>query len=125
MKPIEISNAIRQLTNVMEAEGKYCDENAKPKFSSKVAIAIAENRKKLEDKLMTIIQIEERNKKIAEKRGVPIEKLEEQRELMNTDMEIDINYIKKKDLEKCDGLSTMDFYCILFMTNSEEGEKIC
>ena len=105
MKPIEILNAIRQLTNVMEEEKKYLETSRKPKFSPEVAIAIVRNRKELEKELDSIIEVEERNKKIAEKRGIPIEELEEQKELMQTDIEIDICYIADGDLKVCKDLS--------------------
>lgn len=120
MKPIEISNALRQLTNAMEAEGKYCDANAKPKFSSKVAIAIARNRKKVESAMGTIIDVEERNKRIAKKRGIPIGELEEQKEFMQTDIEMDICYITDGDLKACNDLNSLDFYALSFMTNHEQ-----
>ncbi len=120
MKPIEISNTLRQLTNVMEAEGKYCDANAKPKFSSKVAVAIARNRKEIESAMRAIIDVEERNKRIAEKRGIPIEELEEQKEFMQTDVKMDICYITDGDLKACNDLNSLDFYALSFMTKCEQ-----
>ncbi len=120
MKPIEILNALRQLTNVMEEEKKYLEISRKPKFSPEVAIAIVRNRKELEKELDSIIEVEERNKKIAEKRGIPIEELEEQKELMQTDIEIDICYIADGDLKVCKDLSSLDFYALSFMTKYEQ-----
>ena len=90
MKPIEILNAIRQLTNVMEEEKKYLETSRKPKFSPEVAIAIVRNRKELE------------------------------KELMQTDIEIDICYIADGDLKVCKDLSSLDFYALSFMTKHEQ-----
>lgn len=115
MKPKEISNSVLGIGKVMEAEEKYFTETSKPKFTPKVAIAIARNKRVLDEEFKIIYEIQSQNEKIAEKQKVKIENLKEQKDFLDTELEVQIEKVSQSDLDDCNDLTSADYYALMFM----------
>lgn len=120
MKPMELVSLLRQINEVMEREEAYIASAGEGKFTPQVAIAMAKNKRKLEEEIQMIAGIEEKNKKLAESKGVALEKLKEQRDFMETELDVDLTLVTEGDISRCSGLTSKDFYVLLFMEKKEE-----
>lgn len=115
MKPQEIVNRLEGLGKIVSAEEKFCEAKAEAKFPPKVAMAIAKNRKVLEDELRFVQEQQKKNEIIAEKSGKELKDVPEQKKLLESDIEMDIRTISEDDLETCRELSSSDYYDLMFM----------
>lgn len=115
MKPLEIKNSLNALYRVVEREEALFKEKTETRFTPTVAIAIAKNRKILEEEIKTLASIEEKNKKIAETKKKKLEELGEQKELMNSDIEVEIKKVSFEEVEKSKELTSSDYFDLLFM----------
>lgn len=123
MKPQDIVNAIEGLGRVIKAEDKFCEAKAEAKFSPKIALAIAKNRKVLEGELQLIRELQEKHEAIAEKTGKELKDLPEQVELMRSEMDVEIYSIPESLLDECRELTSADYYGLMFMTDETENEE--
>lgn len=120
MKPMVLVSLLRQINETMEREEAYITSVGEGKFTPRVAIAMAKNKRKLEEEVQVIAEIEEKNKKLAESKGIPLEELKEQREFMEAELDVDLETVTEGDISGCDGLTSKDFYVLLFMTEEKE-----
>lgn len=115
MKPQEIVNALEGLLKVTKSEEEYCKARAQAKFPPLVAMAIAKNIKKLEGEIGLIQEQQQKNQNIAEKRGIKLEDVQEQKDLLRAEMDIEIRKVSENDLMESKDLSSSDFCNLLFM----------
>ena len=115
MKPQEIVNKMEGLSRVVSAEEKYCETKAAAKYPVSVAMAIAKNRKVFEDEILFIQEQQRKNQLIAEKSGKDLGDVKEQKELLETEIEIDIRTVSEKDIMEARDLSSADYYDLMFM----------
>lgn len=120
MKPMELVSLLRQINEAMEREESYIASAGEGKFTPQVAIAMAKNKRKLEEEVQMIAGIEEKNKKLAETKDIPLEELKEQRDFMDTELDVDLTTVTEGDISGCSGLTSKDFYVLLFMTEEKE-----
>ena len=64
MKPQEIVNRMEGVCRITESEDKFRDAKAEAKFPPKVAMAIAKNRKVLEDEFRFIQEQQKKNEEM-------------------------------------------------------------
>lgn len=114
MKASEIVANLNGILEVQKSEEMYFNENKKNKFSSGIAISIAKNRKLLLEEYERIAEIERKNQEIAKKQKIDISVLKEQKELLETEIEVSIKKIKEEDLLGCD-ISSKDVSNLMFM----------
>lgn len=114
------------LREVTEREHKYVDICGSMKFPAKVSIAIAKNQQVMSDQLKLIVEQQAKNEIIAEKQGIKLEELAEQKELMDMEVEIDIHMITESDIEKSQ-VTSADVLALMFMTEGikEGGKESC
>lgn len=115
MKPQEIVNCLEGLLKVIELEEKYCETNATAKFPPSIAIAIAKNKKTLEEEVTIIQEQQQKNQMIAENSGKELKDVQEQKDLLQTELTIEIYEVSENDLLKSKDLSSSDFCNLLFM----------
>lgn len=115
MKPQEIVNCLEGLLKVIELEEKYCEINATAKFPPSIAIAIAKNKKALEEEVTIIQEQQQKNQMIAENSGKELKDVQEQKDLLQTELTLEIYDVSENDLLKSKDLSSSDFCNLLFM----------
>ncbi len=115
MRPQEIVNCLEGLLRVIAAEGKYCEVKAAAKFLPSIAIAVAKNKETLEKEAALIQEQQRKNQIIAEKRGIDLKDVQEQKELLQTELSITIQGVSENDLLKSKDLLSSDFCDLLFM----------
>ncbi len=118
MKVIDLAERIKNLNDLIQREVDYVEKCDGVKFHPKVSIAIAKNAKALADELKLIIEQQSKNEQLAEKKGVELAKLPEQKELLNTDVELDICTIKAADVEDSQ-VTAADVLALMFMTEEK------
>lgn len=116
MKPHEIVNALEGLLKVTKSEEEYCKVKAEAKFPPLIAISIAKNIKILEEEVSLIQEQQKKNQSIAEKRNIDLKDVKEQKELLQTEISINIHEVEENNLLESKGLSSYDFCNLLFMT---------
>lgn len=116
MKPQEIVKALEGLLKVTKSEEEYCEVKAAAKFPPTIALNIAKNIKILEGEVALIQQQQEKNQSIAEKRNIDLKDVQEQKNLLQTEINVDIHEVAESDLLESKDLSSSDFCNLLFMT---------
>lgn len=115
MKPQEIVNTLGGLLKVIRSEEEYCKEKAAAKFPPLIAMAIAKNVKALEGEVALIQEQQQKNQSIAERREIDLKDVQEQKDLLQTEMVIEIHEVSESDLLESKDLSSSDFCNLLFM----------
>lgn len=115
MKPQEIVSALEGLLKVTKMEEEYCKTKAMAKFPPSLAIAIAKNIKSLEREVVLIQEQQQKNQSIAEKRGISLEDVQEQKDLLRAEMDVEIHKVSENDLMESKDLSSSDICNLLFM----------
>ena len=115
MKPQEIANRMEGICRITESEDKFREAKSEAKFPPKVAMAIAKNRKILEDEFRFIQEQQKKNEEIAEQKNIELKDVPEQMELLRSDIEIEIHTISADDLNKCKEMTSADYYDLMFM----------
>lgn len=118
MKVFELASKSRELDALIKRELDYVEKCGGVKFPPKISIAIAKNAKAFAEELKVICEQENKNEQLAEKKGVKLSELPEQKELLNTDVELEICTIKAADVEASQ-VTAADVLALMFMT--EEG----
>lgn len=116
MKPQEIVKALEGLLKVTKSEEEYFEVKAAAKFPPTIALNIAKNIKILEGEVVLIQQQQEKNQSIAEKRNIELKDVQEQKDLLQTEISVDIHEVEESDLLESKDLSSSDFCNLLFMT---------
>lgn len=115
MKPQEIVSTLEGLLKVTKSEEEYCKAKAAAKFPPLLAMAIAKNIKTLEGEVVLIQEQQQKNQSIAEKRGISLEDLQEQKDLLRAEMDVEIHKVSENDLMESKDLSSSDICNLLFM----------
>lgn len=115
MKPQEIVNCLEGLQKVIKSEEEYCKTKATAKFHPQIAIAIAKNKKTLEKEMFFIQEQQQKNQDIAKEREIDLKDVQEQKDLLQTEMAMEINGVSESDLLGSKDLSSSDFCNLLFM----------
>lgn len=123
MTASELAERNHLLQDVIEREKKYIDHSGELKFTPKVSIAIAKNVNVLMDEIKLIMKEQDKNKVIADQKGVELVELPAQKELMNAEIEVDLKMVTENDIEQCK-ISSIDVLALLFMTK-EGGKESC
>lgn len=123
MTASELAEKNHLLQGVIEREKEYIDHSGELKYTSKVSIAIAKNVNVLMDEIKLIMKEQDKNKVIADQKGVELVELPAQKELMNAEIEVDLKMVTENDIEQCK-ISSIDVLALLFMTK-EGGKESC
>lgn len=115
MKPQEIVKALEGLLKVTKTEEEYCKAKAAAKFPPLLAMAIAKNIKNLEGEVVLIQEQQQKNQSIAKKRGINLEDIQEQKDLLRAEMDVEIHKVSENDLMESKDLSSSDICNLLFM----------
>ncbi len=115
MKPQEIVSNLEGMLKVIRSEEEYCKEKAAAKFPPLVAMAIAKNVKALEGEVTIIQEQQQKNQSIAEKRKIDLKDVQEQKDLLQTEISVEIHEVSEDGLLKSKDLSSSDFCNLLFM----------
>lgn len=115
MKPQEIVNALEGLLKVTKTEEEYYKAKAAAKFPPLLAMAIAKNIKNLEGEVVLIQEQQQKNQNIAKKRGINLEDVQEQKNLLRAEMDVEIHKVSENDLMESKDLSSSDICNLLFM----------
>lgn len=105
MKAVEIAKMVMQLKELREREDKYLEAKQEFKFPQSVSLAIAKNSNALMDMYTIIGRQEEKNKELADKKGIPLGELKEQQELLKTEMEVELAAITLEEINNCKATS--------------------
>lgn len=114
MKAVEIAKAVMQLKSLREREDKYLEQKGEFKFPQAVSMAIARNSQRLMEEYELIGQQEQKNKELADKKGIQLVELKEQQELLGTEIEVDLVAIKEDEISQCKATSE-DLLTLLLM----------
>lgn len=105
MKAVEIAKMVIQLKELREREDKYLEVKQEFKFPQSVSLAIAKNSNALMDMYTIIGRQEEKNKELADKKGILLGELKEQQELLKTEMEVELAAITPEEINNCKATS--------------------
>ena len=123
MTASELAEKNHLLQGVIEREKEYIDHSGELKYTPKVSIAIAKNVNVIMDEIKLIMKEQDKNKAIADQKGVELAELPAQKELMNAEIEVDLKMVTENDIEQCK-ISSIDVLALLFMTK-EGGKESC
>lgn len=117
----ELAEKNHLLQEVVKREKEHIDHLGELKFTPKVSIAIAKNLKAITDEIKPIMVEQDKNKAIADKKGIELTELPEQKALMNAEVEVYLKMVTENDIEQCK-ISSIDVLALLFMTDNEKEE---
>ena len=123
MTASELAERNHLLQDVIEREKKYIDHSGELKFTPKVSIAIAKNVNAITDEIKLIMKEQDKNKEIADQKGIELSELPAQKELMNAEVEVNLKTVTENDIEQCK-VSSIDVLALMFMTK-EGGKESC
>lgn len=119
MKAVEIAKTVMQLKELREREDKYLEAKQEFKFPQSVSMAIAKNSNVLMDIYTIVARQEEKNKELADKKGVLLSELKEQRELLETETEVELTAITQEEISNCKATSEDLMTLLTFTTGGD------